>query len=262
VKRAVPVSVDASSHHSGRFGIEAIDERIGTGAQHSNLHEVRCSQAREFACAAGFALGFVRQFAKSSLNRILWILDPASGVEAGQLFPDGLRQFGFEPDAFTFVRPITLQDALWAADQAAMCGGIDVMFFQIRGHPKRFDLTATRRLMIRARKSGVLVCVLRQSGGAEASAAITRWHVEADTSGIPPDISHGIGPARYVVTLERNRNGRTGKWKVIWNPSVKVFEDGTSSAGSTYSVSRVHEFADGSDCPDKMGQILDFEWAS
>ena len=77
----------------------------------------------------------------------------------------------------TIVEPADLQGAMWAADEAAGCNGLAALVFQIKGNPARFDITATRRLMLRARGSGVLAMVLRQSGEEEASAAATRWRV-------------------------------------------------------------------------------------
>ena len=50
--------------------------------------------------------------------------------------------------------------------------------------------------MLRARGSGVLALVLRQSGQEEASAAATRWRVRTELSGADDIYQHGVGAMR------------------------------------------------------------------
>ncbi len=229
---------------------------IAASVKHG-LHEVRCAEVRGFAAAASFALGLAAQSARNKQqDRIIWIMDPAASVDAGLPFPDGLAQHGINPCTITFVRPLTLSDALWAADQAARCGELSAVIIQVKGNPKPFDLTASRRLMLRARESKVLVCVLRQSGDEEASAATTRWHVEVTPSIPDPGFPQGIGTPLHHLTLERNRHGRTGHWPLIWNPRSKAFEDGPSFNTSTHRIHRLHTPANRPDCPDQVGKIV------
>ena len=249
------------------FGSSGVDACLNGGLQISALHEVRCKLVRDFASAAGFALGVVAQCAQTQSRKIFWVLDPASSVDAGLLFPDGLSQHGIEPTNITFIRPITLQDALWAADQAAKCSDLAAVIFQVRGNPRHFNITATRRLMLRARESGVMVCVLRHSGEEEASAAATRWRVEVAPSIPDPGFKNGLGVARYALTLERNRTGQTGQWPFTWNPKTRTFEDGAYEDGteqdtSTHSVTGLHASACRPDRPNEVGQVVGFERAS
>ncbi len=244
------------------FDIPDLDRHLTGGLWTNALHEVRCSLARDFACAAGFALGLAAQFGKRDARRIFWVIDPAASVDSGLPFPDGLSEHGIDPKTMIFVRPITLRDALWAADQAAKCSDLSAVIFQVKGNPKPFDMTATRRLMLRARESGVLVCVLRQSGEEEAGAAATRWHVEIMPSGPDPDFEYGPGQARHVHTLERNRHGGTGQWTLLWNPESRTFEDGTSKTHTAHPVDHIHTSSHRPDSPVEMGQVVDFERAS
>jgi len=253
---------DKARQTSVSFDIPDLDQHLNGGTWTNALHEVRCSLARDFACAAGFALGLAAQFGKQDARRIFWVIDPAASIDSGLPFPDGLSEYGIDPKAMVFVRPITLQDALWSADQAAKCSDLSAVIFQVKGNPKPFDMTATRRLMLRARESGVLVCVLRQSGAEEASAAATRWHVEIMPSGPDPDFEHGPGQTRHVQTLERNRHGRTGQWTLSWNPENRAFEDGTAKTQTTHRVRRIHASAHRPDSPVEVGQVVDFECAS
>lgn len=262
-----PDTGDEAQQTSVSFEIPDLDQHLNGGFRKNGLHEVRCSLARDFACAAGFTLGLAAQFGKKNCRRIFWVIDPAASIDSGLPFPDGLSEHGIDPKALIFVRPITLQDALWATDQAAKCSDLSAVVFQVRGNPRHFDMTATRRLMLRARESGVLVCVLRQSGEEEASAAATRWHVEIMPSGPDPDFEHGLGQTRHVQKLERNRHGRTGQWTLLWNPQTRAFEDGTpeddtSKTQTAHPVGRVHTSVHRPDSPAEMGQVVDFERAS
>jgi len=253
---------DNARQSSVSFDIPELDQHLNGGMWTNALHEVRCSLARDFAGAAGFVLGLAAQFGKRDARRILWVIDPAASVDSGLPFPDGLSEHGIDAKAMVFVRPITLQDALWSADQAAKCSDLSAVIFQVKGNPKPFDMTATRRLMLRARESGVLVCVLRQSGAEEAGAAATRWHVEIMPSRPDADFEYGPGQARHAHTLERNRHGRTGQWTLAWNPESRAFEDVTSKTQTAHRVHRIHASAHRPDCPAEVGQVVDFERAS
>ena len=57
----------------------------------------------------------------------------------------------------------------------------------VKTDTKKLDLTASRRLALRARESGVLGLLLRQAGPAEPGAALTRWLVSPRPAGTLDD---------------------------------------------------------------------------
>ncbi|MDJ0930787.1 hypothetical protein [Breoghania sp.] len=79
----------------------------------------------------------------------------------GVLFPQGLAQTGLDPAGLVLVTPNDLSGALWAADETLKCRGVAAVVLQIEGNPHRFDMTATRRLMLRAQANGGFACMLR-----------------------------------------------------------------------------------------------------
>lgn len=243
------------------LGVAAIDQRLDGGLAHGGLHELRCALSRDIAAAAGFALGLAELAARSGRSarqRIVWVCDPAARGEGGGLFPAGLAQYGIAPSRLTMVEPRDLQGALWAADEAAGCADLAALVFQIKGNPARFDITATRRLMLRARESGVLALVLRQSGQEEASAAATRWLVRADISESGDIFERGVGAMRLSLTLERNRTGQTGRWRVAWNHHLRAFDHAAPhQAPSAHSLDRLSASANRQDPAGAMGQVLD-----
>ncbi|PTW60394.1 protein ImuA [Breoghania corrubedonensis] len=246
------------------LGAEVVDRLLGGGLVRGALHEVRCEHVREIAAASGFLIGLIERLHASS-GRVVWVADPATSLDAGTLFPQGLAQIGFDPARLVHVLPHDLATALWAADEAVKCRGLAAVVLQIRGNPARLDLTATRRLMLRAQENGGFACMLRQSAEAQASAAATRWHVRAESSAPPGTLSTPSAP-RWRVTLEKNREGRTGEWSLAWNSECKVFEHAPETRSETCSAEnsgpRLHAPAERPGGAAQMGQVVAFEAAS
>ncbi|WP_007199943.1 ImuA family protein [Hoeflea phototrophica] len=247
------------------LGAAGADRCLEGGLACGGLHELRCALARDIGAGAGFALGLAARASAnthSGAGRIVWVNDPAARGDGGGLFPAGLAQYGLDPSALTLVEPRDLQGAMWAADEAAGCAGLAAMVFHIRGNPARFDITATRRLMLRAREKGVLALVLRQSGEEEATAAVTRWRVQSHVSGVDELDHKRVGAMRLSLTLERNRAGRTGHWLLAWNPKTRVFDHAADhpdiqNAPPAVSLHRLHPSANRQDPAAAMGQVLD-----
>ncbi|MEQ8307927.1 MAG: hypothetical protein RIA09_15330 [Hoeflea sp.] len=247
------------------LGAAGVDRCLEGGLGCGGLHEVRCDLARDIGAGTGFALGLAALAAGDARgrgSRIVWVNDPAARVDGGGLFPAGLAQYGLDPAAMTLVEPRDLQEAMWAADEAAGCNGLAAMVFHIRGNPARFDITATRRLLLRARENGVLALVLRQSGQEEATAALTRWRAQTDVSGVDELDQRSVGAMRLSLTLERNRAGRTGQWLLAWNPKSRVFNHAASRSlsadtQSAHPLHRLHPSANRQDPSHTMGQVLD-----
>ncbi|MEP3438045.1 MAG: hypothetical protein ABJN75_14880 [Hoeflea sp.] len=243
------------------LGASAVDQLLDGGLACGGLHEVRSPLARDIGAATGFALGLAArasQTDRGGRQGVVWVSDPATRVDGGGLFPAGLAQYGLDPTGLTIVEPACLQGAMWAADEASDCNGLAALVFQVKGNPARFDITATRRLMLRARGSGVLALILRQSGEEEASAAVTRWRVNTELSGAHDICQRGVGAMRLSLTLERNRTGRTGQWLLAWNPKVRSFEHAAPHTNPpAHSLDRFPVSADRQDPPGEMGQILD-----
>ncbi|MGJ8569643.1 MAG: ImuA family protein [Hoeflea sp.] len=251
------------------LGASAVDHCLEGGLVCGGLHEVRSPLARDIGAATGFALGLAvraMQAERGLRGGIVWVTDPATRVDGGGLFPAGLAQYGLDPSSMTMVEPGDLQGAMWAADEAAGCNGLAALIFQIKGNPARFDMTATRRLMLRARQSGVLALTLRQSGEEEASAAATRWRVNTEMSGADKILERGVGAMRLSLTLERNRAGRTGQWLLAWNPKDRSFDHAAPHPAQkhvsganppAHSLDRLPISADRRDPSGPMGQVLD-----
>lgn len=261
------------------LGLEDVDGLIGGGLELGACHEVRAELARDLGAAAGFLIGILAMLAERQDGKLIWITDVAIRHECGLLCPQGLAQFGIDPTRFVFVHPPDLKSGLWAADEASKCQDVMGVVLHMKGNPQAFDLTATRRLSLHATQSGVSLFILRQSGGEEASSALTRWQVKALDS-LPgnqtdlhkktkrPDLNSGnsslsrlIGPVRLAVGLEKNRNGPLGEWAMSWSPLERKFSHAatihtTNSGQTTHSGPAPAPDQNRPDRPDAMGQVV------
>ncbi|MBW8638386.1 hypothetical protein K1W69_14410 [Hoeflea sp. WL0058] len=215
---------DGSADGGASFGFPPLDDVFEGGFPAHALHEIRCPLTRDIGAATGFLAAMLVACLKDRQGPVVWIADPAARLESGEIFPAGLSMFGVDPSRLLVIHPAELKSALWASDEAAGCHDLAAVIFHMRGNPGLCDMTATRRLMMKARDSRVFACILRQAGEEEASAVATRWRVQARPSLADAIFEGGIGPLRLDLALERNRHGRTGQWAIAWNHRSRRFE--------------------------------------
>ncbi|MCS5616945.1 MAG: hypothetical protein NZ658_03000, partial [Pirellulales bacterium] len=97
------------------------------------------------------------------------------------------------------------------------------------GRSPRYDLTASKRLLMTARAREAVILVLRPHEGRTASAALSRWRIAASPSparawrganGLP-----GLGAPRFDAALERVRGGPPRNLRIEWkNETLHVLE--------------------------------------
>ncbi|MGI9351357.1 MAG: ImuA family protein [Rhizobiaceae bacterium] len=242
-----------------RLGIPDIDILLGDGLALNDLHEVRCSLSRDIGTACGFMLGLLCRIEKS--RPVIWIAEPSVTPDTGTLYPDGFEYFGFDSSRLVHVQSMHLKDALWAAGEVTKAGSLAASVFQVAGNPEAFDLSVSRKLMLRSQKSGVPLFILRQAGREEASSAATRWHVKPSPSLQDENFSRGLGNMRLTLTLEKNRNGQTGQWVIAWNPQTRSFEHAAQSSSAAYSQLPLATASHRPHRPSSVGQILAPDWA-
>ncbi|MDJ0612857.1 MAG: hypothetical protein QNJ29_04220 [Rhizobiaceae bacterium] len=243
------------------FGEELLDDHLEGGLLSGCMHEIRCDYARDIGAASAFLCAFLaRNHARS--GKLVWIVDPAARIDAGQMSPDGLWQLGLDPSDVILVHPRDLKTAIWTAGESAREGGLAAIVFQVKGNPKMLDLSVSRKLMLRAQASQTPFFLLRQGGQEEASSATTRWQVTPLSSDQNQDFKQGIGPMRHRLTLERNRTGQTGNWPVSWQSAQRTFRHAATKISPTRYLSAVSTSRDRPDLPLSMGQIMAFERAS
>lgn len=249
-----------ASHDYLRTGIKSADALLGNGLALNDMHELRVSLSRDIGCAFGFLLGLLSNLKNS--GPIIWVSEQSTTLDTGKFFPGGLEHFGLEASRLIHIRPLTLQDALWATGEACSISGLGAVIFQVKNNPQAFDLSVSRKLMLRAQTSQTPLFIVRQAGAEEASSASTRWRIKPSLS-LPHQIyPKGLGNMRLILTLEKNRNGQTGQWPVAWNPQARSFEHAAQSPQSAHPELPVYPFANRPPSAAEMGKIMAVERVS
>ena len=170
------------------------------------------------AAATAFVAGLVAR----SKGPVLWVQDRASRRSGGRLHEPGLRR-AFRIEApILHVRANHPRDALRAMEEGASCAALGAVVGEVDGASPALDLTATKRLVLRARESGVAVWLIR--GGAEAglSAARTRWRLAAEPSEAHPHDPDAPGAAVWTAELFRAAGRAPGVWSLVHEPGHDI----------------------------------------
>jgi protein ImuA len=190
-------------------------------AQEAPLIEIAPLEAGDEGAALGFALAWIAAAAGDA--SIIWAGSQAGFSEDGAPCAEGLAQFGLPLDRLLVARGRTQTDALWATEQALTLAGAYVLC-TIAPSKKPLGLTATRRLLLAAERSGAH-CILLRLDRLDASAAWARWRIAAAAS---EGAGRELGPAAFTARLERNRAGPAGQsWRLHWAAPEQTFQEQT-----------------------------------
>jgi protein ImuA len=206
------------------FGLPGLDDLTGGGLRRAALHENRSDTTRDWATANGYAAAILARLATTDNRPILWIIEAETAREAGSPYGVGLDRFGLDSTRLLLVHASKPDEVLWVFEEALACRGLSAVLAEMRGNPASLDLTASRRVALRARENGVLGLLLRQSASADPGAALTRWSVAPLPAGTIGDFPAGIGRPAWRLALERNRRGRTGRIDVEWDHERRAFD--------------------------------------
>jgi protein ImuA len=200
----------------------AIDAALGGGLSCGALHEIAPVAPIHLGSASGLAMALAT-LSSQGRGETLWITTDFAVGEAGGLYGPGLEIFGLDPARLLVLRVRRAVDALWAMEEGLRCCALSGVVAELTGDGADADLTATRRLALAARegKSMCLGLLLRHGASSMPSAAVTRWQIAAAPS--VPDKYGGLGPARFDLSLVKNRRGPAGRWIIQWDHHEHVF---------------------------------------
>jgi protein ImuA len=211
------------------FGVPGLDRALSGGLPRNALHEIRSETTADGAAAAGFAAALLARLAAADDRPLLWVVESAAFREAGFPYGPGLDRFGLDHRRLVLVRVRRADEALWVFEEGLRCRGLAAVMAEIRGHPRRLDLTASRRLALRAAESGVMGLLLRQAGRAEPGAALTRWQAASRAASILDGFASGVGHPAWRLVLERSRLGPTGIFDLEWDHDTRAFAPALSA---------------------------------
>lgn len=185
----------------------ALDAILGGGLRRGALHEIVAAGARDEAAAAGFALSLAIRCAGG--RALIWIVQDRAGWETGLPYRPGFMAHGLDADQLVLVRTRDAAATLWATEEALRSGVAAVITELWRA--RCYDLAASRRLLLAARRGGTMSLLVPVGlGQAESlsSAADTRFSVAACSGEHRRSAGDRIpvpGPAGFAVRLLKLR---------------------------------------------------------
>jgi len=158
--------------------------------------------------------------------KILLVLPTYGLRNYGRPHGHGLNTLGLDPRQLILVETTHRKDTQWAMEEALHSRAVAA----VAGFIDQIDLKTSQRLQLAATDCGLPLFLLRPAELLESSAAATRWRVGAapaarDRFGL---ITH----ARWRLSLERCRNGRTGEWMVEYDHVAHRFSLAAAMADS------------------------------
>lgn len=224
--RALVRSPARAASPAGRLLLGApLDAALGGGLPRGALHEVHGGAPGAHGVLLGFAAALagalVGGLAGGLGGPVLWVRQDMSVREGGRLHAPGCAELGLDPDRIVLVEAADAAGVLRAAEDGLRQAGAGVVIAEPWGAARVLDLTATRRLALRAAERGALALLLRPGAEPEPSAAATRWHVAPAGSASP--LPFGLGAPAFALELARNRFGPTGRWIVEFDADARRF---------------------------------------
>ncbi|WP_181704550.1 ImuA family protein [Chthonobacter rhizosphaerae] len=239
-----------------RLGAPAFDGLFAGGLPLGALHMVRTDETRAAGAACGFLAALAASLGEGRRGPVLWVRDVRAAREAGRPAALGLAQLGLDPSRVLVVEVGQPADVLWAVEEGLGCPGLSVVIGEMQGLPRALDLTASRRLALRARESGVPLFLALQGAPPGPSAAATRFLVAPRPSEPVDGFTEGAGFPAWTLVLEKNRDGRTGRLDLEWNSDERRFKD---LAPRPLPVDLAAPAADRSSRPPPAGAVVAFQ---
>lgn len=214
------------------LGHAAADAALNGGILPGALHEIYAAE-RDSVSASAFA-AMLAQRTACEHNYTLWVRQDFTSQQCGELSAQGLLDLGIDPDRLLLVRTRNGAETLRAASDAMSCKALGAVVLELWRQPKSLDLVASRKLTLRAGKSGVTVFLIRVSASTTMpSTAETRWFVRAERT---PDFVEDWGNPLFEAKLARNRHGHTGAWAMEWSCDARVFREIPQNSRTRISV--------------------------
>lgn len=204
------------------FGCSTVDARLGGGLARGALHELCAADAEDHATMSGFAMMLAVR--ASSTGPIFWVREDRGQRRHGRLYAPGLVELGIDPGRVILVTASDTLSALRAGADILGCAGAGAVLIEPWSEARKLDLTASRKLVLAAERTGVATFILRDRAAVPASAAATRWSVAAAPSTALP--GNAPGHTTLAIELVRHRGGIPPFGLVMeWDRDEHVFRE-------------------------------------
>ena len=184
------------------------------------VHEFLGERGADRAAALLLLLCGAADLPGAAERRLVWVQTRGASRRWGQPCGEGLESIGLNPRRVLFVEPEDERELLWALEQALDCPGLLAVVGCLPGAERNYGFTASRRLSLRALRSGSRVFLARGARVREATSAQTRWRVEPVPS-TPSDLAwRGFalpGARSWRVNLLRAPGWTPAAWNIEWS---------------------------------------------
>lgn len=223
------------------LGHAGLDARLRGGLAMGALHEICAAKAGEPWAASGCALmlalrvgqskGQSTDMGKGKDRPIVWVRDDKAARLYGGLYGPGLAELGASADQIILVQAPDTVSVLRAGADITGAIGPSAVVIEPFGAARALDLTASRKLVLAAERAGSTAFILRDGASGFASAASTRWSVEAAPS--QPLAGDAPGHTALRLALLRHRGGIAPfEICVEWNRDDQAFGEPASLSGA------------------------------
>lgn len=186
----------------------------------AHLHELHAS-AQAWGAALAFALAGA---ATNSRKPVVLVRSPRRAALSLHPYGEGLAALGIDPARLLIVAAPDEAGLLRAGLDVARCPGLAALVLETWGRLPAYDLTASRRLVLAAERSGLPVIVLRLEADPRASAAHSRWLIRSVPS--TPLAARAPGPPAIAAELLRQRGSPGGQIRHLeWNDEDGAFRE-------------------------------------
>jgi protein ImuA len=215
-------------------GGDFLDPLLGAGA----LGEIFPARPPDVPAAAAFALAMaLRARAARGGGALVFIVEDLSAREFGLPYGRGLDGAGLDLSRFALVRARRPQETLWAMEEALKSPACAAVVAESFVGPRLYDLSASRRLLLAARRGGGLGLLAPQ--GTEAARFSSAAELRVEVAAAPPARPHAeelrrpplapFAPFRWRLRVLKARAGLFGEidpsqWRdIVFDPEKAAF---------------------------------------
>ncbi len=214
-------------------------ERLLRNLGSVSLCEIIPAHPRAVGAAAGFICALALRAAAARPGAgVVWIAEDMAAREIGLPYGKGLEARGFDPARLVFVKTRSPRETLWAMEEALKSRAVAIVAESWIA-PRAYDLTASRRLLLTARRGGGLGLLLLPRASGEAARLTTAAPLRFEVAASPPPAAAGRagaagqgaplpGPMGWRLRIVKARAGLLGPgeidplaWRVLtWRDIV------------------------------------------
>jgi protein ImuA len=169
------------------------------------IHEFSCTRPEDTTVSSAFISGLMSSFLPKK-GSIIWI----TGGHA--IYPHSLLDFNICPDNVLFIHPTKEKDAWWCMEEALRCSSVTAVVSEMQ----QLNFTNARRFQLAVEKTRVTGFILNTKPlHTNATTCVSRWKISSLPS-LQDGNLPGVGQPRWLVNLQKIRNGKPGSWEIAW----------------------------------------------